>query len=61
MKIVQGYSQKIDDEFTLRVATAGRGNMEVLSRILELNITVHGEPNKEYIKLSLFLLFDPMQ
>ena len=54
MKIVQGYSQKIDDEFTLRVATGGRGNMEVLSRILELNITVHGEPNKEYIE-AIFL------
>ena len=54
MKIVQGYSQKIDDQFTLRVATGGIDNMEVLSRILDLNITVHGEETREYIE-GLFL------
>jgi len=54
MKIVRRYSQKIDDQFTLRVATGGIDNMEVLSRILELNITVHGEHTKEYIE-GLFL------
>ena len=43
MKIIQGYSQIIDDQFTLRVATGGIDNVEVLSRILDLNITVHGE------------------
>jgi len=54
MKIVRGYSQQIDDQFTLRVATGGIDNMEVLSRILDLNITVHGEHTKEYIE-GLFL------
>jgi hypothetical protein len=52
--IGQGYSQKIDDQFTLRVATGGIDNKEVLSRILDLNITVHGEHTREYIE-GLFL------
>ncbi len=54
MKIVQGYSYKIDDQFTLRVVKGGIDNGEVLSRILDLNITVHGENTKEYIE-GLFL------
>ncbi len=54
MKIVQGYFQKIDDQFTLRVAKGSMDNIEVLSRILELNITVHGGHTKEYIE-GLFL------
>jgi len=54
MKIIGGYTQKIDDQFTLRVTTGGIDNNEVLSRILELNITVHGEETKEYIE-GLFL------
>ena len=54
MKIIQGYSQKIDDQFTLRVATGGIDNKKVLSRILDLNITVHGEEIKEYIE-GIFL------
>ncbi len=54
MKIIQGYSQKIDDQFTLRVVKGGIDNKEVLSRILDLNITVHGEETKEYIE-GLFL------
>ena len=52
--IGQGFSQKIDDQFTLRVTTGGIDNKEVLSRILDLNITVHGENNREYIE-GLFL------
>lgn len=52
--IGQGYSYKIDDQFTLRVTTGGIDNKEVLSRILDLNITVHGEHTREYIE-SLFL------
>ena len=54
MKIVQEYSHKIDDQFTLRVVKGGIDNKEVLSRILDLNITVHGEETKEYIE-GLFL------
>lgn len=54
MKIIPGYSQKIDDQLTLRVTTGGRKNIEVLSRILDLNITVHGENNRQYTK-DLFL------
>lgn len=51
MKIVRGYSQQIDDQFTLRVAA---GNNDELNRILDLNITVHGEHTKKYIE-GLFL------
>ena len=47
MKIVRGYSQQIDNQFTLRVAT---GSKDELDRILELNITVHGDSTKTYIK-----------
>jgi len=54
MKIIQGYSQIIDDQFTLRVVKGGIDNVEVLSRILDLNITVHGEETKEYVE-GLFL------
>ena len=52
--IGHGFSQKIDDQFTLRVTTGGIDNKEVLSRILDLNITVHGEHTREYIE-GLFL------
>jgi len=54
MKINDGYSQIIDDELTLRVSTGSRDNMEILSRILELNIMVHGERTREYIE-GIFL------
>jgi hypothetical protein len=54
MNIVQGYSEKIDDQFTLRVATGGKGNKEICFRILELNVTVHGEHAKEYIEGLFF-------
>ena len=54
MKIINGYSLKIDDQFTLRVAKGGIDNKDVLSRILDLNITVHGEETREYIE-GLFL------
>ncbi|MFX1237434.1 MAG: GNAT family N-acetyltransferase [Promethearchaeota archaeon] len=50
MKINRGYSQVIDDQFTLQVATGSSNNIQLLSRILELNILVHGEGVKEYIE-----------
>ncbi len=50
MIIVQGYSQKIDDQFTLKVTTGGRDNMEVFSRLLELNTTVHGDHAAKYFE-----------
>ncbi len=51
MKIKKGYSEEIDYQFTMRVAM---GSRDELSRILELNITVHGEHTKTYIE-NLFL------
>ena len=51
MNIIRGYSQKIDDQFILRVST---GSKDDLDRILELNITVHGEETRKYIS-DLFL------
>ncbi len=51
MNIKRGYSQEIDDQFTLRVSS---GSKDDLNRLLKLNTTVHGEHNREYIT-DLFL------
>jgi len=45
--IEKGFFTKLDEEFSLRISTDSN---EEFIKILELNITVHGEEIKEYIK-----------
>jgi len=45
--IEKGFFTKLDEEFSLRIST---DSDEDFIKILELNVTVHGEEIKEYIK-----------
>ncbi len=46
MKIIKGYSQKIDEQFTLRVAI---DNDEEIEKIVKLNWNVHGDLLKDIV------------
>ncbi|MHA1107342.1 MAG: GNAT family N-acetyltransferase [Promethearchaeota archaeon] len=46
MKIIKGYSQKIDEQFTLRVAN---DNDEEIEKIVKLNLNVHGDFLKDIV------------
>ena len=48
MKIIKGYSQKIDEQFILRVATL-RNNDEEIEKIVKLNLNVHGDFLKDIV------------
>ena len=46
MKIIKGYSQKINEQFTLRVAN---DNDEEIEKIVKLNWNVHGDLLKDVV------------
>ena len=48
MEIKKGFSTKINEQFSLHIAE--NNDKKEFQQILELNVKVHGEPVREYLK-----------
>jgi len=46
MEYVKGFSSQIDEQFTIKIAT---DDEDEFTKILELNVAVHGEPVRNYL------------
>ena len=52
MGLAKGYKRKLNQQFSIHIAE--NNNKEEFQQILELNVKVHGEPVREYLK-QIFL------
>ncbi|TFG27428.1 MAG: GNAT family N-acetyltransferase [Promethearchaeota archaeon] len=46
MEFTKGFSRKIDEQFTIKIANDDENDFQ---RILDLNVLVHGEPVRDYL------------